>query len=415
LQALLAGFHGKRYSLSMSTMKSIRERVKSVVREASGGVTDIRHQLHSRPELLYREHTTSSLIRDLLDDERLTVLPPFIGTDTVCILEGSEPGPSVLLRADIDALPIADESGTPWQSVHKGIHHACGHDGHASMLLGAAFVLSDMQDILRGRVIFVFQPAEEGGAGGKRLLEEGLFDSTGVPDAAFALHGWPGLAEGVIQSRPGPMMAAQDRFYIDVAGTGGHGAMPHLARDPVTTSAALIMELQSIISREYDPRNPAVLSICTVHGGTAENIIPDTVSLSGTTRYFDTSGGDFFEERMRDITERVCRAHRTEGSLRYERGYIPLVNDPGIIEICAGIVTDYLGSTAWRGAGDAYLTAEDFAYFLDAVPGAMLLLGLGENWPGLHTPEFDFNDGVLEAGITALVGLALSSFPAVSG
>ncbi len=414
MQAPLADFLGKQYSLSMSTKKSIRERVKSAVREASRGVTDIRHQLHSRPELQYNEYTTCSLIRDLLDDERLTVLPPFIGTDTVCILEGSQPGPSVLLRADIDALPMSEESGKPWQSVYKGVHHACGHDGHAAMLLGAAFVLSGLQDLLRGKVIFVFQPAEEGGAGGKRLIEEGLFDSTGVPDAAFALHGWPGLAEGVIQSRPGPMMAAQDRFYIDVTGTGGHGAMPHLARDPVTTSAALIMELQSIISREYDPRNPAVLSICTVHGGTAENIIPDTVSLSGTTRYFDRSGGDFFEGRIGEITENVCRAHRTEGSLRYERGYIPLVNDPGMLEICASTVKDYLGPDAWRGAGDAYLTAEDFAYFLDALPGAMLLLGLGENRPGLHTPEFDFNDRVLESGITILAGLALSSLSAVT-
>jgi len=381
--------------------------VAPVVRRELPGVLDLRHELHSRPELQYAENRTCALIRDILDGEALTVLPPFLGTDTVCILEGGKPGPTVLLRADIDALPIHEETGVSWCSKNAGVQHACGHDGHTAILTGTIMTLLRLRESLRGRVVFVFQPAEEGGGGAERLIDAGLFDSTGLPDAAFALHGWPGLPEGVFTSRAGPVMAAQDRFYIDITGSGGHGAMPQLSRDPVLAAASLIMELQSLVSRETDPRLPSVLSVCTVHGGTAENIIPDTASLSGTTRYFRDVERDFFEERIHSLTDLVCKAHRTEGKLRYVHGYIPAVNDPVMVQTCGNILTGTLGPEYWNGAGDMYMTAEDFAYFLRAVPGALLFLGLGEHWPGLHTPSFDFNDTVLETGITGLSVLAL--------
>lgn len=389
------------------------DRVGKIFSEIADEILDIRHHIHSRPELQYEEKDTCSFIRDVLADEGLTILPPFLGTDTVCILEGKLPGPTVLLRADIDALSMPDEGGKPWASRTEGVHHGCGHDGHTAMLIGAARILVRIRDSLRGRVVFVFQPAEEGGGGGEKLLEAGLFEKTGRPDGAFALHGWPGLPEGVLHTRPGPLMAAQDRFFIDITGTGSHSAMPHLSRDPVLSAASLIVELQSLVSREYDPRSPSVLSVCTVHGGTAENIIPDSVSISGTTRYFDKDGRAFFEDRIGTMTDMVCRAHRTTGTLNYKYGYIPVVNDPAGVSFCSGAISAYLGSDSWEGNADMYLTSEDFSYFLDAVPGAMLLLGLGPDWPGLHTPAFDFNDRVLKAGTTALAGIALSYADAV--
>ncbi|MBN2049053.1 MAG: amidohydrolase [Spirochaetales bacterium] len=386
-----------------SWVKALQDKVA----ELSPSLPDIRHELHSYPETAYKEKRTGSLIRDLLAGEDLRILDPLLGTDVVCTLQGAAPGPTVLLRADMDALSMNDESGKPWRSLTTGIHHGCGHDGHMTMLIGAALTLSRLRKNLRGRVIFLFQPAEEGGAGAKRLLEAGLFQNTGTPDAAFALHGWPGLPEGVLHTRPGHLMAAQDRFFIHIRGTGGHGAMPQLTRDPVVAASALVMELQSLISREYDPRRPAVLSVCTIHGGTAENIIPESVELSGTTRYFDEEGRYFFRNRIEEMTTSICRAHRVEGTLKYVEGYIPVVNDSAMVDVCRKAVELSLGSACWNGRGDMYMTAEDFAYILDAVPGALLLLGLGETWPGLHTPQFDFNDRVIDRGVTALSSLVL--------
>lgn len=401
----------------MPIQRSLQEELTTAIRDFPGKLSDIRHELHSRPELQFKEERTAALIRDILDDQSLVVHPPFLGTDVVCTLQGEHPGPAILLRADMDALPMNDESGTHWQSEYPGVHHGCGHDGHMAMLTGTALALTRLRASIHGRVIFVFQPGEEGGAGGKKLLDAGLFETTGRPDAAFAIHGWPGLPEGALHSCPGSMMAAQDRFFIDIFGSGGHGALPQLSRDPVLTAASLIVELQSIVAREYDPRRPAVLSVCTVHGGTAENIIPDTVTLSGTTRYFDRGGRAFFEERVGEITDRVCKAHRTESSLKYLHGYIPLVNNKAMVDYAASSVRACLGSPAWSDDIDMQMTSEDFAYFLDEVPGAMMFLGLGEDWPGLHTEKFDFNDRVLEAGVKALASIVLSggdaSFPTI--
>jgi len=396
--------------------RELRQRVQEILPE----IIEVRHSLHRIPEPMFEERRTAAVLRELLRATPIELLPPYLETDTVGLLHGEAAGPSgaggsrraganVTLRADIDALPVEDRSGRPWSSTHSGYSHACGHDGHTAILVGTLRVLAGLRDRFAGSVRFVFQPAEEQGGGGKRLIEKGLLDDQPRPAAVFALHGWPGLPVGAVAAAPGAVMAAQDRFTITVKGRGGHGAVPQKTIDPILAAAQVVSALQSVVSRNMDPTEPAVVSVCTLHAGTTSNVIPDDAHLEGTVRYFERRHQQFIRRRMEEIVSGICAAAGARYGFDYREGYIPLVNDPGKVELAQRVTEAYLGAPAWYPKLPRTMGAEDFAFYLDRVPGAFLRLGLGEGCPSLHNPEFDFNDQALEAGITIMSALALES------
>jgi amidohydrolase len=381
----------------------LRQRVTDILPE----IVAIRHSLHRIPETHFQEKETAAAIRAFLAGSSLEILPPLLGTDTVGTLKGGSDGPCILLRSDIDALPVQERSGAAWSSERPGRAHSCGHDGHMAILAGTARVLETFAREMSGNVRFVFQPAEEEAAGGKALIEKGLLEIAPRPTAAFALHGWPGLPVGCLSSAAGPTWAEADTFQITVRGTGGHAGSPHRAIDPVLTAAQLVTSLQSIVSRTVDPQESVVLSICRIEGGTTSNVIPDEVTLEGTTRYFNRSLQALLRARMQRTVDGVCAAAGCTGDLVYEEGYVPLVNHQSAVDLARDVVTAYLGPESWHPDHPRTMAAEDFAFYLEHVPGALLRLGLGEEWQPLHAAGFDFNDQSLEPGIVTLAGLAL--------
>jgi len=395
----------------------LRERVRRVLPE----MTELRRQLHRIPEPGLQENRTAELIRRRLAAAGVELLPPYLATDTVGLLRGRAPGGAgaagrcVLLRADIDALPIQEKRERPWKSQSPGLAHACGHDGHTALLLGAAAVLAGLADRFAGAVRFVFQPGEEELGGGLRLIQLGLLEAEPRPAAAFALHGWPGIPAGALAACPGAAMAATDQFAVTVKGRGGHGAKPHTTIDPVVTAAQVILSLQTIVSRNIDPAEPAVVSVCTIRGGSATNVIPDQVTLEGTVRYFEPDLKHLLKTRMAEVVRGVCDAAGAEFDLAYHDGYPPTVNDPAQVLFARATVEAFLGPQAWFAGLGRTMGAEDFAFYLQRVPGALLMLGLGEGWPNLHNPEFDFNDQALESGILAHCALALATLAGAGG
>ena len=376
------------------------------IHEAMPSILQLRHKFHGAPELKFEEYGTMSTIRDFLDACGAEVIAPMIGTDTIGLLRGGLPGPTILLRADIDALPIEEHSAKPWSSTRPGKSHACGHDGHMAILLGTIKVLGEFSGELAGNVRFVFQPAEEDIGGGKALVGKGLLELEPPADVAFALHGWSGLPLGKIGCAPGPAMAAADSFSVTIQGKGGHGGMPHEAVDPVIAAAQSILALQTIASRWVDPLKPVVVSVCSLHGGNTRNVIPGEVTLEGTIRYFDKHFRSFIRDKMKSILDGTCAASGCTYAFDFQEGYIPTINDAGAAEAARGIIVSTMGASAWSDDYAPSMATEDFAYYLDKVPGAFLRLGLGADWPKLHNPSFDFNDEALETGITALASLA---------
>ncbi|HEY9595011.1 MAG TPA: M20 family metallopeptidase [Spirochaetia bacterium] len=370
------------------------------------GLVELRHALHRIPETHNEERETAALVRRALEGAHLEIAPPLMGTDTVGLLRGGD-GPCVLLRSDIDALPVTDRSGTAWSSQRPGRSHACGHDGHMAVLVGVARVLDGLRDRLGGSVRFVFQPAEEEACGGKVLIQRGLLDLDPRPRMAFALHGWVGVPVGSVACAPGPAMAAADTFVIRVRGRGGHAAIPQRAADPVLAAAQVVVALQTVVSRGTDPLEPVVLSICRIEGGHTSNVIPDVVELEGTTRYFNRNLEVVLRDRIRRTVDGVCAAAGCTAELVYEDGYVPLVNDAAAVDAARATVTRLLGPAAWIDDQPPTMGAEDFAFYLEKVPGALLRLGVGEEWPPLHSAEFDFNDRAIETGVMALAGIAL--------
>ncbi|MGA2642833.1 MAG: amidohydrolase [Spirochaetia bacterium] len=381
----------------------LRQRVADVLPE----IVSIRHSLHRIPETHFQERETAAVIRAFLGGSSLDILPPLLQTDTVGLLKGGTDGPCILLRSDIDALPVQERSGAAWSSERPGRAHSCGHDGHMAILLGTARVLETFARELAGSVRFVFQPAEEEAAGGKALIDKGLLDIAPRPTAAFALHGWPGVPVGCVSSAAGPAMAEADTFRIIVSGRGGHAALPHRAVDPVLTAAQVVTGLQSIVSRSMDPQDSVVLSICRIEGGNTSNVIPDEVLLEGTTRYFERSLQGILREGIRRTVEGICAASGCTAEVVYEEGYVPLVNHQSAVDFARNVVTAYLGPASWFSEHPRTMGAEDFAFYLERMPGALLRLGLGEEWQPLHSAGFDFNDRSLEPGIVTLAGLAL--------
>lgn len=366
------------------------------------GIIEFRHTLHRIPEMAGAEFETSRAIRERLAGLDLEVLPPFLGTDVVAILHGRGPGRNVTLRADIDALRLNEETGVPHASCHEGRMHACGHDGHAAMVMGAAELLASRRDSFNGSVRFVWQPGEENRAMGRDLVEAGALENPRA-DLVTALHGMPGLPVGVLALRDGAMMASCAHFKVTIRGRGGHSSRPHQAVDPVVAAAAVVVELQSVVSRRIDPQQAAVLSVCRIAGGELANVIPDEVVLEGTARALDMNVAAALESGLREVVDAVSRANRTSCEIDYRLAYPVTFNAPGPTALARRVIRETVGGERFVELAESSMGAEDFSWYLRRYPGVYVKLGTGEDCPALHNSKFDFPDAALAAGIEYLV------------
>ena len=366
------------------------------------GIIEFRHTLHRIPEMAGAEFETSRAIRERLAGLDLEVLPPFLGTDVVAILHGRGPGRNVTLRADIDALRLNEETGVPHASCHEGRMHACGHDGHAAMVMGAAELLASRRDSFDGSVRFVWQPGEENRAMGRELVEAGALENPRA-DLVTALHGMPGLPVGVLALRDGAMMASCAHFKVTIRGKSGHSSRPHQAIDPVVAAAAVVVELQSVVSRRIDPQQAAVLSVCRIAGGELANVIPDEVVLEGTARALDMRVAAALEAGFREVVDAVSRAHRTSCEIDYRLSYPVTFNAPEPTALARRVIRETVGEGRFIELAESSMGAEDFSWYLRRYPGVYVKLGTGEDCPALHNSKFDFPDAALAAGLEYLV------------
>jgi amidohydrolase len=389
---------------------SVVHRFEGLLREVEENfgekIVALRHDIHREPELGFDTVRTAEKVLAALDGLPLDVQTGVAQNGIVATLRGETEGPTVALRADIDALPILEETGLPFASKTEGRMHACGHDGHTSMLVGAAHALSGMRDRLGGNVKFVFQPAEEGGGGGKVMVEEGVADDV---SAIFALHLWPGLPFGKVATKAGPIMAAADAFEMEVRGSGGHGAMPHLSSDAVVIAAQVVTALQTIVSREVDPVEPAVLTVGEIGAGTAFNIIPDKARIGGTVRTLNADLRKQIPARIEELASGIARGMRGDVDLDYDFSYPVTVNDEAAAGLALGVAEDLFGGGSVLRLPNPSMGGEDFAFFLEKVPGAFIWLGIGEDASGLHTPTFAFDEEILPRGSALLAALALEA------
>lgn len=376
--------------------------VDSALEEILPQLVELRHAIHQQPELAYEEEQTAArVIGQVRDLPGLELRTGVAGTGIVATLGADRPGPGVALRADMDALAMEERTGAPWASTVPGKMHACGHDGHVTCLVGAARVLASQTEALEGPVKFVFQPAEEGGAGGKRMCEEGALENPDVA-AIFGLHGWPGLPQGVVGIRPGAFLASADRFQIDVRGQGAHAAFPHQGEDPILMASHIIVALQSIVSRNVDPLDSAVVTVAQINGGSADNIIPPEVILRGTIRTLNPATRDLVWERIERIAGDTARALGGEATATFEAGYPVLENDPRAHDLVVRVLDEALPEVEGRHIAPV-MGAEDFAYYSERVPAMFCALGVvppgRDTYPKLHQPDYDFPDEAIAHGV----------------
>ncbi|MFX4220680.1 MAG: M20 aminoacylase family protein [Thalassobaculum sp.] len=360
-------------------------------------MTAWRRDLHTHPELGFEEHRTSDVVAAKLESFGIEVHRGIAGTGLVGVLKSGSSGRTIGLRADMDALPILErgDGDRPHRSVNDGVMHACGHDGHTTMLLGAAKYLAETKNF-DGTVHFIFQPAEEGKGGGDKMVQEGLFDRFPC-DTVFGMHNIPGIPIGSFAVSPGPMMAARDNFEIIIRGRGSHGAMPHHGIDPVLVGAHMVMALQSITSRNLDPQKALVISVTQFHAGHAFNVVPDDMVLRGTCRVFDPEVQNSLPDRITKIMEGVCATFGATAELNYIKGYPATINDPEQAGIAADIAERVAGTERVDRAPKPVMGAEDFSYMLNQRPGAYIWAGNGDT-AGVHHPDYDFNDEGLPHG-----------------
>jgi len=373
--------------------------------ELQDEITQWRRDFHSNPELLYDVHQTAKTVEEKLRSFGCDEVVSGIGkTGVVGVIRGSkgDNGKVIGLRADMDALPINEQTNKPWASKIKGKMHACGHDGHTSMLLGAAKYLAETRNF-EGSVAVIFQPAEEGGAGGKAMVEDGMMDRFAITEV-YGLHNIPGMDVGSFGIRPGPMMAATDEFDIKVIGRGGHAAMPHLTIDPIVISAQIITGLQSIVSRGKDPLHSLVISVTKLDAGTAYNVISNEARLGGTIRSLDKEIREFACEQVGKVAEGIAAAHSATVKVEVRRGY-PLTFNHADETVVAGTVAGLIsGENNVDMNVQPTMGGEDFSYMLEARPGAFIFMGNGDT-AGLHHPEYDFNDDAIPHGCSYWVKL----------
>lgn len=369
-----------------------------------------RRDFHRHPELLYDVERTAGIVASKLAAFGVDEVVTGVGrTGVVGVIEGQGAGATIGLRADMDALPILEKTGRPWASSEPGKMHACGHDGHTAMLLGAAQYLAETRNFA-GRVVVIFQPAEEGGAGAKAMLDDGLMARFGV-DRVFGMHNFPGMPVGTFALRPGPLMAAADRIHIEVEGVGGHAARPHVSTDPILAGAAIVSAVQSIASRNVDPLEAAVVSITIFNAGSADNVIPQTVSMRGTARTLSPDVRDLVERRLGEIVSNVAAAHGCRAKLTYKRDYPVTENDANEAAFCADVAEAVVGARNVTRDTPPTMGGEDFSFMLNAVPGAFIFAGVGEDVANLHNEEYDFNDELIPVGCSYWATLVETALP----
>jgi len=374
-------------------------------------ITGWRRDLHAHPEILFEVERTARLVAERLRDFGLDEVATGIGrTGVVGIIRGRETGSGrvIGLRADMDALPIHEATGLAHASKTPGAMHACGHDGHTAMLLGAAKYLAETRNF-DGTVAVVFQPAEEGGGGGREMVEDGMMERFGIQEV-YGLHNMPGLPLGQFATRTGAIMAAADEFSIEITGYGGHAARPHMTVDPVMVGAQMLTALQSIVARNVDPIESAVISVTQFHAGDAHNVIPQVAHLSGTARTLSPGIRDLVERRMAELVELTARAHGASADFHYRRDYPVVVNHAAQTDFAARVAAGVAGEGRVATDAPPVMGGEDFAFMLNARPGAFLFVGNGDTAP-VHHPEYDFNDEVIPTGCSYWARLVETAMP----
>ena len=362
-------------------------------------MTSWRQDIHAHPETAFEEHRTAEFVSRKLAEFGLEVHRGIAGTGVIGTLRGPAPnGRAIALRADMDALHIHEQNDFAHASAEPGKMHACGHDGHTTMLLGAARYLAETRNFA-GIVHFIFQPAEENEAGGRRMVEEGLFEKFPV-DAVYGMHNWPGIPAGQFAVRPGPMMAAADSFEIVVSGKGAHAAMPHLGVDPIIIATEIVSALQTIVSRNVHPLEAAVVSVTQFHAGDTWNVIPSDAVLRGSLRYFKPEIREIIEKRMGQIVESVSAAHSARATVRLLQGYPATLNSETETGLAAAVIEEIVGAANLHRDMLPSMGAEDFAFMLQRRPGSYVWIGNGASSSGLHHPGYDFNDEILALGAT---------------
>ena len=371
-----------------------------------------RRDIHRHPELMYEVHRTAATVAEKLRAFGVDEVATGIGrTGVVGVIKGrhTASGKVVGLRADMDALPLTETTGKPYASEVAGKMHACGHDGHTAMLLGAARYLAETRNF-DGTAVVIFQPAEEGGGGGKAMIEDGLMDRWGIQEV-YGMHNMPGIPAGSFHIRPGPLMASTDEFTIIVHGAGAHAAKPHLSVDPIIVGMGIGQALQTIVSRSVDPVEAAVVSLTRFHAGGARNIISDHAELGGTVRTLRNVERDLAERRIREIAAGIAAAHGATVEIDYDRNYPVTRNHPQQTAFAANVAREVAGASRVDAEAPPVLGGEDFSYMLEARPGAFIFIGNGET-AGLHTSSYDFNDDIIPTGSSYWARLVETAMPA---
>lgn len=356
----------------------------------SDDMAEWRQYLHAHPELGLECHQTAEFVVNRLTEFGVDEIHTNIATSgVVAIINGQGDGATIGLRADMDALPIVEETDAPYASTIQGKMHACGHDGHTTMLLGAAKYLTETRNF-KGRVALIFQPAEENEGGARIMVEQGVLERFDI-SRVYAIHNVPGLELGHFMATPGPVMAGEDSFHFNVIGKGGHAASPHETVDPIMPAVALAQGLQTIVSRNRNPFDSLVISLTQIHTGSADNVIPETAYLNGTIRYFDPEVRAMVGGRLQALADGIADAYGVRVDLSYTLGYPPTINDPEETDFCVSVASDVVGHDAVLPDVGPEMGSEDFAYMLEKRPGAYLFLGIGDG-PGLHNAGYNFND-----------------------
>ena len=382
------------------------------IADLAGEITAWRHDLHAHPELLYDVQRTAGSVAEKLKAFGCDEVVPGLGrTGVVGVIHGRK-GKSdkvIGLRADMDALPIEEATELPYKSTVPGKMHACGHDGHTAMLLGAARYLAETRNFA-GTAVVIFQPAEEGGAGGKAMVDDGLMERFRISEV-YGMHNYPGMPVGEFSIRPGPIMAAADYIQIDIEGKGAHAARPHFGIDSVLVGAQIINNLQSIVSRNVDPLESAVVSICMFHAGNTDNVIPQTAQLRGTARSLTPQVQDLLEKRVPEIAKGTAELYGAKATVKYRRGYPVLKNHAAQTDFAASVAGEIAGKDKVDIDMAPVMGAEDFSFMLNARPGAFIFVGNGDS-AGLHHPAYNFNDDVIPIGTSYWVKLVETALPA---
>ncbi len=369
-----------------------------------------RRHLHEHPELSFEEYETAAFLVNQLRDCDFDEIRTGVGqTGVLATLRGGRPGPVTLLRADMDALPMDETANVPYRSRRKGAMHACGHDGHVAILLSSARALSRIREQIPGTIVFCFQPAEEGPAGNKAMIDDGALENPHV-DRCFALHLYSGLDVGKIGVRDGAFFASSDRFRLVLRGKGGHGAMPQTSVDPIVAASQLVTMFQTIPSREIAPKDPVVVTVGAIHSGTTFNVIPDYAEMMGTTRALDDTVRRSLPERMERMTAGLAEAMRLEYEFEYFWGYPPTINEPSMNDVVREVASHAIGSENVVYPHDIVLWAEDMSYMMEQRPGAYFIVGV--RGPELghepqHSPRYDMDERALEVGFQMMIGLGL--------